>query len=488
MTGKVIKNFSSIEEIRQYEKLEEFKSVLGIICSKMTLPLYFVFWLADLIYAPELKWEFLALRSTVIPISFLCMYLVKKVNSADKMEYVALMYVAGVSIPIAVMGIMVDGASTPYYAGLNLIAVGGLSFLPFSKRSFILGILATYLPFFSLSFFFTEDIMSFRLLLLNSFFMVGTVIICFLIRHFNERLRVSEIQSKFDLQDAINNRDRVIKTKTEEGIKLQALSNQFSPQVVHAIRSGEIDLEGRVHRSRICSIFIDIVNSTDRVVRIDKDSVDKVISMFMEDTIKTLLKYDITVDKFLGDGILAFSNDPIKYSDYVERVCLASQEIIQRIQSRKEEYEDYWMKEMEVCIGIAIGFANVGFYGSDRYFKAYTAIGPVVNMASRLCSEALPNQILMSKDVVNEIDSMKFETEFIGKKNLKGFSDDVIKVYELKISDQLDKKSTKVYDCPKCDNILHLATSPEGFYTFKCRSCGFVMDNIDDFGGNSSAA
>ncbi|MBC85976.1 MAG: adenylate cyclase [Bdellovibrionaceae bacterium] len=471
---------SAFEEIRRKEKLDELKAVLETIGNKMVFPLYFAFWVADVLYVPHLKWEFLALRATIIPTSLVALFFMRRTDSSEAAEYITICYAAGVALPITIMTIMSGGQTSLYYAGLNLVAVGALSFPPLRTPQFLLALIGVFLPFYIGVLLFTDIAVGINRLVINSFFVVGTVTICFLIRHFNEKLRLSEIRMKLNLQDELVNRENIILQKTEEGIKLRTLSNQFSPQVVHAIKNNEIDIEGRVHSGEICCIFIDIVNSTERVANIDASSVDKVISMFMEDAIKVLLKYDITVDKFLGDGILAFCNDPIKYSDYHERVVHSALEIIEKISSRSDEYQSYWLKDLEVSIGIASGSANIGFYGSSRYFKSYTAIGPVVNLASRLCSEARPNQILVSSDVVNKLVSSEFEVKAIGERTLKGFEGEIHQVYEITGCSEGELVSFDIHDCPKCNSILHLTTDDEGIYLFSCRECGFQLDDIAD--------
>ncbi|MBI1862456.1 MAG: adenylate/guanylate cyclase domain-containing protein, partial [Deltaproteobacteria bacterium] len=181
--------------------------------------------------------------------------------------------------------------------------------------------------------------------LVSLFFISSTLIISLVIRRYQDNLRLSELKNRLALEKEVLGRDQVIKVKTQEAINLASLSMQFSPQVVRAIRTGEKKLEGGTQRAQICVIFIDIVGSTERVTRIDKDDVNKVISMFMDDTIRTLLKYDITIDKFLGDGVLAFSNNPIAHPDYIERVLRAALEIRVNITEHKDEYLDYWKRQ-----------------------------------------------------------------------------------------------------------------------------------------------
>lgn len=455
------------------EKKEELKATLNMISNWMVLPLYFLFWIADIIYVPELKWQFLALRSAVVPTSFLIQYMLKKVQTLRQCEWLALFYILVLASVINAMVGMIGDNSTPYYAGLNLVAIGSLTFIPWSRLFFILANFVIFLPYYLIFFATKGD--DFKVAIVNSFFIVGTVVITAVIRLFNHKLRILEFKGRIQLNDEIGNRDKLIIEKTDEGMRLAGLSRQFSPQVVSAIKENKINLNSDVHRAKICAMFVDIVNSTERVARVDKDKVHNSITQFADDTIRILLKYDITVDKFLGDGILAFSNDPVKHDDFVQRVLYASFEIIRVIKSKEEFYEDNWLSPMQVKIGVSVGFANVGFYGSSKYYKSYTAIGPVVNLASRLCSIAKPNQVIADADVVSHLKNKEFSVTAIGKLNLKGFENDVIKGFEVSADKNAIPLSDSSLDCSACgEGLLQLENEPNGLYILKCSVCGHI--------------
>jgi class 3 adenylate cyclase len=466
-----------VNALRDQNRMLETRQILGVIANFMAMPLYMVFWFADLMYVPHLKWEFLVLRMGIIPVGFTIQYLAHKAKNHLEIQRVAFLFNFIMGTAINYMIFRIGDPATGYYAGLNLVALGNLAFIPWQTSYFILTSAVIYVPYFLITGFQVSNHEQLLGLSTNSFFILGTFVIMHATRQFNENLRKGELKSQLDLMNEIENREGVIDLKTQEGVRLENLSRQFSPQVLEAVKTGQIQIDQGVHRAKICAIFIDIVNSTERVVRIDKDKVHKAISMFMEDTIKTLLKYDITVDKFLGDGILAFSNDPIQYSDYVSRTVGAALEIRERISKRQFIYENYWLNELQIRIGIAEGFANVGFYGSEKYFRSYTAIGPVVNLASRICGSASANQILVSHDVMEQLDVENFTWEALGKRTFKGFEEDLIKVYA--VTAVKDAKSSVPFDapeCEKCGTVMFLDTTPQGIYTFKCRSCGHVLD------------
>lgn len=467
------------DDLRSREKLTELKAFLSVITHKMVIPLFMAFWLCDLLYAPEYKWEFLVARSLVIPLSLFTRWKLLALQRFSHAQLLAFFYISGLGGIINYMIFQIGDWSTPYYAGLGLVAIGSLTFVPWSWAFFSLSVLSIFSPYYIGAALSHPSAADWRLIGIHSFFNVSFVVITMFLRYLTEQLRQREIESRQNLRQEVISRGKVIEEKTAEALKLSELSRQFSPQVVEAIRRNKVTLSERVHRSNICAIFIDIVNSTERVTRIDKDKVDRVISRFMQDSARILLKYDITIDKFLGDGLLAFSNDPAPYKDYIERTIRAGMEIREKISRDQDFYERNWLRPLEIRVGIASGFANVGFYGNEKYYHSYTAIGPVINLASRLCGSAKPDQIIVPYDVVEALGSNpEFEFEFVGKKKLKGFGDDVIQAYEVRLAKDASLSALDVLDCPKCSHVLHIDTNSSGIFVFRCRNCGTTLDKL----------
>ena len=266
--------YSNIRETRHREKFLEIKRVLHVTCLYLSLPLYLFFWICDLIFSPDNAELFLYLRLSIVPVGLLINYINHKVKTFLQAQWNALAFAFYNGLLITIMIFIMGDAANPYYAGLNLVAVGALSFAPWQRSLMWAPYVAVFAPYYSL-FFILNDQTNPRLFLTNSFFIVGTVTISTVVRLFNEKLRWEEVKSRVLLNNEIQSRNEVIDKKTKEAVSLTYLSRQFSPQVVSAIKSGEIKLDDQVHRSKICAIFIDIVNSTERVTRLDKDKVNK---------------------------------------------------------------------------------------------------------------------------------------------------------------------------------------------------------------------
>jgi adenylate cyclase len=477
----MVKPDTEFQNLWHDDTLAEVKAILRVTSNWMAIPLFQLFWIADLIYAPDLKWQLLTIRLLIIPICLIVSFYVGRLETFRSAQLVAAFYAISLALGINLMIFLIPDPGSGYYAGLNLVAIGALSFIPFSRSFYALTTIGIYAPFYLIECFKIKTDADFKSVFVNSFFILSSVCICFLIRFFHENSRAREIKAKISLKNELQNREEIIRIKTEDAVRLNSLYSQFSPQIVESIKSGKLKLDAGGQRAQICSIFIDIVNSTERVTRIDKDKVEKVLSKFLDDTIGILLKYDITIDKFLGDGILAFCNAPLPRRDYVSRVVNAAIEIRQKINQDQEFFERYWQAPLQIRVGIAKGFVNVGFYGSQKYFRSYTAVGAVVNLASRLCTSAEPGQIVVDFDVY-EIIKDDFEIESLGKKNLKGFESDVIHTFQVKASQHPTADAlVGVNDCKECGGILSFENNDKGQFVLICKSCSEVL------GGNGAS-
>jgi adenylate cyclase len=479
-------DINDLQKSEDNQRIKQLKQILQVAYVFHALPLYLLFWIADIYYYPAFKWEFLVVRLSYIPAGLICLYLAKKAKSLKAVQGVCAAVFFATAFPIHYMIWRTGDVATPYYVGLNLVLIGMSAGFRFTARFYYLITALIYVPvliiFPVLNWNFTG------LFPLHALFMVGTILIAAVSRQFQERLYQKEFKGRIALAEEVNSRGKIIEIKTNEAIQLSSLAKQFSPQVVHAIRSGKLNLSKSVHRSEICVVFIDIVGSTDRFSRLDREDLDRIITMYMEDTMSTLLKYDVTIDKFLGDGVLAFSNDPIKHDDYIERVLLAVLEIKEKIWNRQGEYDELWMSEFAITVGISSGFANVGFYGSDVHMKSYTAIGRAVNLAARLVSSASPNQILVSSDVVNRLkkragsEQIAYEFKDAGFRTLKGFENDQIHVYEfvnsLEVGSSLKKSGGTSELCPQGHGVMFVDVDDQGIFVFKCRTCGLAKSQI----------
>ena len=482
------------------EREDQLRKLVRFASSFYVMPLFLLFGVADWLWYPKFFYLFLGLRFlTVIMVSLLNLVISKQTN-LSRVQIWGSCFIAACVWPLHIMVFATGDPSTPYYGGLVLIVAGLAGGFRFTWGYFAFNIGQAIVPMLIWGLF-AGGVASLTFFPLNLLFLISVAVIMTVSRVFNERLHMREFHLRNQLNSEIESRNSLIEKKTNESLKLHSLSKQFSPQIIKSLQSGVLSLDGRVHRTEICVIFVDIVGSTDKFIRLDRDDLQKILSMFMEDVMGTFLKYDITIDKFLGDGVLGFSNDPVAQKDYIERVLRASVEIVTRIKNRQEEYNSYWLAEFEVSAGIAAGFASVGFYGSELHVKNYTAIGRAVNLASRLGSLAGANEVLVSQDIISKLKQagstslQDFKFADKGTPSLKGFESEKIRVYSIDTGvamQQSEQTSKDAEACPHGHGLLHLEQDNSGIYFFKCRFCDYQLDEngkaVNGMSGTKSAA
>ena len=399
-------------------------------CGYTAFPIHLLHWLGDCLYVPQLKWKFLLLRTLIVPGSLFCIWLLRRSRSLLKSQWILSIATLSNAFPVATMLYLVGDYKSPYYGGIMIIAFGIGSFFPLSAPFFLLQMTLIFGPSYLISAYMTGAGNP-SSVLMNAFVASGAIGIAGAVRYTNERIFRKEFKLRVVRERDLMRRDRIIRRKTREAIELQKLANQFSPQIVAAIKNGGLTLLDSIHKSTICAIFIDIVNSTDRIKNMNDVEIDETIKLFMEDTMKVLLKHDVTIDKFLGDGILGFANDPVPHPDFIERVVDAALEIRNQIDGNQPQYAKHWTGQFQIRIGVAVGDASVGFYGSDELVKSYTALGRPVNFASRLCSNAQPGQILLSSQLVRALPLGKYKLVAQREVKLKGFESEPEQPVEL---------------------------------------------------------
>jgi adenylate cyclase len=180
----------------------------------------------------------------------------------------------------------------------------------------------------------------------------------------------------------------------EQAVSLSNFQRYFAPGLAEKIsnETGAIELGGQ--RREIAVLFSDIRGFTQISENITPEQLVQILNDYFTEMVDIIFDHGGTLDKFIGDAILANWGAPISHPDDADRALLAAVEMQQELQ-RMNETRPEGRPLIEMGIGINFGEAFVGNIGSHRRLE-YTVIGDVVNVASRLCSIAGPREIAIS--------------------------------------------------------------------------------------------
>ena len=171
-------------------------------------------------------------------------------------------------------------------------------------------------------------------------------------------------------------------------------------------------------RKNIAVLFVDIRGFTSMSESLEPEQVVSILNEYFSVVYSSIIAWNGTLDKFIGDAAMAVFNAPNDVEDYVFNAVCAADDIQKNFEPLREKFMSEYGKEVHLGIGINSGTAIVGNIGCMGRFD-YTAIGDTVNTASRLESKALPGQILISETVYAEVES-RVSVDRVGALSLKG--------------------------------------------------------------------
>ena len=212
--------------------------------------------------------------------------------------------------------------------------------------------------------------------------------------------------------------ERRVAEQLAEIERVSRLKRYLSPQIAELVVSAGDEGILKSHRRAITVVFCDLRGFTAFAETSEPEEVMALLGEYHESLGALIHKYEGTLDRFVGDGLDVLFNAPLPCPDPSLRAVRMAVEMRDRISELSFNWHKYG-HDLGFGIGIAHGYATLGRIG----FKGrsdYSAIGTVVNLAARLCSEAAHGQILIEGKVKAAVDDVA-DVEPAGELALKGF-------------------------------------------------------------------
>jgi adenylate cyclase len=208
--------------------------------------------------------------------------------------------------------------------------------------------------------------------------------------------------------------------KIEEERKIRSRMERYhSPAVVDEIVKGSISTESEVRSTDVSILFADISGFTTVSETKKPEEVAEFLSHFFSFAVESIFAYGGTLDKFIGDAVMAFFGAPLPQDDHADRAVLTGLMLQRMVNDWNVERGRIDLPPVLVRVGINSGLAVVGNVGTEKRVD-YTVLGTSVNIASRLESGvAKPGQLVISQNTMDRIIG-SFDTEPLGEFALKG--------------------------------------------------------------------
>ena len=210
-----------------------------------------------------------------------------------------------------------------------------------------------------------------------------------------------------------------VETQVAQIERMSRLRRFLSPQLAELIVDSGDESFLESHRREIVVLFCDLRGFTPFAEASEPEEVMGVLKQYHEALGDLIFRFEGTLERFAGDGLMVFFNDPVRVDDAPLRAIRMGIAMRTRVKALAEAWSRQG-HDLALGIGIAQGYATLGKVGFDGRLD-YAAIGTVTNLASRLCDDASPWQILVTERVVSAAGSAVVADD-AGTRELRGLS------------------------------------------------------------------
>ncbi len=211
-------------------------------------------------------------------------------------------------------------------------------------------------------------------------------------------------------------------TRIREELEIRSDLGRYLPsELVDKVVRREQDMELGGERREISVLFADVVAFTPLTEKLPPEQVVQILNELFTIVTEIVFRHGGTVDKFIGDCVMAIWGAPTPLGDHAARAIEAAEEIVSWLEVGNASWEAKYGVSVQIAIGINSGEAVVGNVGSETRME-YTAIGSTVNVAARLEAIARPQQILISAATAQQAGE-GFSMTPVGERTITGHSE-----------------------------------------------------------------
>jgi class 3 adenylate cyclase len=225
-----------------------------------------------------------------------------------------------------------------------------------------------------------------------------------------------------DLYTKLATVNNELQTRVDEQVALiertSELRRYLSPQVAEAIVMGSNGI-GHARRAELSIVFADIRGFTAMSEHSEPEEMTASLNHYLTRMTNIVFRYEGTLDKYIGDAIMVFFNDPLPQPDHAERAVRMALDMQKELDELRRSMVGQALLNINIGIGISTGFVTVGNSGSPSRMD-YTVMGNHVNLASRLSADTGPGEILISERTLALLPPGIAIAEPAGQRNLKG--------------------------------------------------------------------
>ena len=233
----------------------------------------------------------------------------------------------------------------------------------------------------------------------------------------------------------------VLEQKRRQEVK-RAWSFYVSPQVVEQMIAHPEQLVLGGQKREVTLLFTDLKGFTSISEKLTPEQVSHLLNRHLTEMTRVVIKHGGTVDKFIGDAVMAFWGAPLDDPEQSKHACEAAQEMQERMIALRAELQAEGLPPIYMRIGVHTGLAVVGNMGSEERFD-YTAIGDTVNLASRLegANKAYGTEILLSEATAAKV-GHALQLRGVDKVKVKG-KDEPVEVFTIDNDEEIVRLSGK---------------------------------------------